>query len=54
MSAFRRTLAVLSLCAALAGLNGCATTIGNIGLGAGLGVAATVSALYCVLACSHY
>ncbi|CAG9220947.1 conserved exported hypothetical protein [Paraburkholderia tropica] len=54
MSAFRRTLALLTMCVALAGLNGCATAIGNIGLGVGLGVAGTVSAIYCALACYHY
>lgn len=32
-------------------LGGCATTIGNIGLGMGLGAAATLGGLYCALGC---
>ncbi|MBB3259469.1 hypothetical protein F4827_004344 [Paraburkholderia bannensis] len=37
--------------AGMALLQGCASTLGNIALGAGLGVTVTVSAIYCALAC---
>ncbi|WP_322047680.1 hypothetical protein [Paraburkholderia sp. J67] len=53
-SAFRRALnrSVLGLALALAmGLQGCSTTLENIALGTGIGVAGTISALGCLLAC---
>ncbi|MCG7403359.1 MULTISPECIES: hypothetical protein [Caballeronia] len=32
-------------------LGGCATTVGNIALGMGLGAAGTLGGIYCALAC---
>ncbi|WP_321840040.1 hypothetical protein [Paraburkholderia bannensis] len=46
----RTTIAACAL-ASMILLQGCATTLGNIALGAGVGVTATVSAIYCALAC---
>ncbi len=53
-SSIRRALNRLLLGLTLAGamsLQGCSTTLENIALGAGIGVAGTVSALGCLLAC---
>jgi hypothetical protein len=44
-------LTVCLLLTAALTLPGCATTAGNIALGAGLGVVGTVSALDCLLTC---
>lgn len=51
---FARVARVAMAAGALAGmalLQGCASTLGNIALGAGLGITATVSTIYCALAC---
>ncbi|WP_321798282.1 hypothetical protein [Caballeronia sp. J97] len=40
-------VALLLVCS----FSGCATTVGNIALGFGLGAAGTISGLYCALAC---
>ncbi|WP_169708723.1 hypothetical protein [Trinickia terrae] len=53
MSALRRKVALLVTLALLFNLNGCSSTLGNIGLGFGLGVAGTVSGLYCALVCHN-
>lgn len=56
-SSFLRALKRLILGLALAGamsLQGCSTTLENIALGAGVGVAGTVSALGCLLACPDH
>ena len=49
-----KKLTALSMLAAtglLAMLGGCATTVGNIALGMGLGAAGTLGGIYCALAC---
>ncbi|WP_175425525.1 hypothetical protein [Trinickia violacea] len=51
MSVLRRKVTLLAALALLFNLNGCSSTLGNIGLGFGLGVAGTVGGLYCALVC---
>lgn len=47
----RKFLVSLALLSLVCTCSGCATTIGNIGLGLGLGVAGTIGGIYCALAC---
>jgi hypothetical protein len=47
----KRSMLGLALALAMS-LQGCSTTLENIALGAGVGVAGTVSALGCLLACT--
>ncbi|HEV3426754.1 MAG TPA: hypothetical protein VG320_02625 [Paraburkholderia sp.] len=48
--AFNRLMLGLAVAGAMS-LQGCSTTLENIALGTGIGVAGTVSALGCLLAC---